>query len=263
MTRRSRSASGSSGCRAACQPWPAVQSSTTSVAKAPRGSRLRAHERVARPRLAAGGRGLEQKCERTTPQLGERRDGRVGIEQQLAPHGHERRRAAASSRNRSNVTRDRSRALVGRWSAGDIRKSCFELSRLQRRGRGGFRGCRTRSKRDGGTDVERPANSCPRRTRNRAPRGPTGRHGAGGLPGNRARLPDLPCAGGRGFSRAAEDRQSRRARAGSLLALARPQQAAHHWPPGHAAAADGHQLPPRPPRDRSEQLPEHHPPRRG
>ena len=64
-----------------------------SVLEPPRGSRSGAHERVSRPRLAAGGRRLEKERERSVTDLGERRDRRIRVEQHVAPHGDETGRA--------------------------------------------------------------------------------------------------------------------------------------------------------------------------
>ena len=62
------------------------------VRELPRGARRGPHERVARPRLAAGGRRLEQERERTVAQLGERGHRRLSVEQNVAPDGDEMRR---------------------------------------------------------------------------------------------------------------------------------------------------------------------------
>src|SRR6185503_3306841 len=49
----------------------------------------RAHEGVSRPRLATGGRRLQEKGEWTVAKLRECRDRRLGIEQHVAPDGNE------------------------------------------------------------------------------------------------------------------------------------------------------------------------------
>ena len=113
--RRGRRADRPAG-RAPCQPRSGVQSSTTPSRSrhAARGSR--AQEGVARPRLAAGRRRLEQERERTLAQLGERRHRRVGVEQAVAPHRHDATARARVARNASKLivrVRD-SRALVRR-----------------------------------------------------------------------------------------------------------------------------------------------------
>ena len=66
------------------------------VDEAPRGARLGAEVGVARPRLAAGRRALEQERERAAPELGEGAHRRVGVEETVAPDGHEA--AGASQR---------------------------------------------------------------------------------------------------------------------------------------------------------------------
>ena len=91
---------------------------------------------------------------------------------------------------------------------------------------------------------------------------------AGGLlarelpdPGPRIRL--LPGAGGRGADRAAPAGQGRRAARGSVLAGPGPEQAGHPGLARRRLPADRHQLPPRPPRHRHQQLRRRHPDRRG
>ena len=110
--------------------------------------------------------------------------------------------------------------------------------------------------------MERRANARAGASRDRAPRAAARRHGAARLARHRARVSHLPRSARRRLHRAAEDRQGGRACAGSLLARAEPEQAAHRRAPRHAAAAHRHRLPPRSPRHRPEQLSRDHPPRR-
>ena len=58
------------------------------VLEAPGGNGLGAEVGVARPGLAARGRGLQQKAERPASQLGVRGYGSIGIQQDFAPHRH-------------------------------------------------------------------------------------------------------------------------------------------------------------------------------
>ena len=93
--------------------------------------------------------------------------------------------------------------------------------------------------------------------------GGAGRLGAHELsdPGPRIRF--FPGAGRRGIDRAAPAGQGGRARRGSVLAGPRPQQAGHPRLARRRLPSDRHQLPPRPPRHRHQQLRQPHPDRRG
>ena len=80
-------------------------------------------------------------------------------------------------------------------------------------------------------------------------------------PGARVRL--LPGAGGRGADRAAPAGQGRRAARGSVLAGPGPEQAGHPRLARRRVPPHRHQLPPRSPRHRHQQLRRRHPDRRG
>jgi hypothetical protein len=75
------------------------------IAEPPCTSRLGAEERVPRPCLAARRCGLEEERERTAAQLGEGRHGRIRVEQDIAPHRHERASALLTAREREESLR--------------------------------------------------------------------------------------------------------------------------------------------------------------
>src|SRR5690348_7411328 len=59
------------------------------IAEPPGRARRGAHEGVAGPGLAPCGRGFEKERERRLAQFCKHRDGRLGVEQVIAPHGDE------------------------------------------------------------------------------------------------------------------------------------------------------------------------------